>query len=248
MALALAVRDELRHTERLRARRAAPSSTVFDLTMRKLPPPATDAARLRSRVHLLLPQRGDGERTRDFPCRQPSCARGRDQPSSPASAIGAMRVASQRARCRRQPPCPLLHDNLCSVYSARPAVCRKHTSFSVDACIADYEGRGGEIPIRRFDQQIFECCAVALLTGHAAVGRAARRRLRAVGALRVALQDAACRDRSGSPARMCSPPSPARSKLPGIDEHAAFLWGVSREIPREAAAPRLCARPLPIRG
>ena len=105
-----------------------------------------------------------------------------------AGVVGRCDAVGATAGIRRS-PCPLLHDNLCSVYSARPTVCRKHTSFSVDACIADYEGRGGEIPIRRFDQEIFECCAVALLVGMRLWDERQGAVFELSGALRVALQD-----------------------------------------------------------
>ena len=124
----------------------------------------------------------------------------------------------------RRSPCPLLHDNLCSVYSARPTVCRKHTSFSVDACIADYEGRGGEIPIRRFDQEIFECCAVALLLGMRLWDERQGAVFELSGALRVALQDPHAEQKWLAGEAVFAGVA-SQSKLPGIDEHAAFLWG-----------------------
>jgi Fe-S-cluster containining protein len=37
-------------------------------------------------------------------------------------------------------PCALLSDGLCSVYAARPAVCRKTASTSLDDCIAVFNG------------------------------------------------------------------------------------------------------------
>ena len=124
----------------------------------------------------------------------------------------------------RRNPCPLLHDNLCSVYSARPTVCRKHTSFSVSACIADYEGRGGEIPIRRFDQEIFECCAVALLVGMRLWDERQGAVFELSGALRVALQDPHAEQKWLAGEAVFAGVA-SQSKLPGIDEHAAFLWG-----------------------
>jgi Fe-S-cluster containining protein len=48
-------------------------------------------------------------------------------------------------RFARKLPCPLLHDGACSVYRARPLACRRVTSFQVDPCIEEYEGRDGEI-------------------------------------------------------------------------------------------------------
>jgi putative zinc- or iron-chelating protein len=140
-------------------------------------------------------------------------------------AVGAKGDAPRQAGGgAKKSPCPLLHDNLCSVYSARPSVCRKHNSFSVSACIADYEGRGGEIPIRRFDQEIFECCAVALLVGMRLWDERQGAVFELSGALRIALQDPYAEQKwlagEGVFAGVAS-----QSKLPGIDEHAAFLWG-----------------------
>ena len=163
MALAVAVRDELRDETlpaRPMPRRWRSASSIPRCAM----PPAYGGAgaRLQGRVHLLLPQRGDGDRARGLPRRRRAARAARCQASSPGSPAGAMPCRHRRIR---RSPCPLLHDDLCSVYAARPEVCRKHNSFSVGACIADYEGRRGNIPIRRFDQEIFECCAVALLVG-----------------------------------------------------------------------------------
>ncbi|MCE9633597.1 MAG: YkgJ family cysteine cluster protein [Methylophilales bacterium] len=39
-------------------------------------------------------------------------------------------------------PCPLLKDNLCSIYPVRPAACRKVHSYDVEKC----KTRGSEIP------------------------------------------------------------------------------------------------------
>ena len=129
-----------------------------------------------------------------------------------AGVVGRCDAVGATAGIRRS-PCPLLHDDLCSVYSARPTVCRKHTSFSVDACIGDYEGRGGEIPIRRFDQEIFECCAVALLVGMRLWDERQGAVFELSGALRVALQDRKP-SRDGSPAKPCSPASRANPSSP----------------------------------
>ena len=124
----------------------------------------------------------------------------------------------------RRNPCPLLHDNLCSVYAARPSVCRKHTSFSVAACLSDYEGRGGDIPIRRFDQEVFECCAVALLVGMRLWDGRQGSVLELSAALRVALQDPQA-EQKWLAGEAVFAGVPGQAKLPGIDEHAAFLWG-----------------------
>ena len=224
MALAVAIRDELRsEREALRASKAGALVTgVFDRTMQQnAPGRRRRAARLQGGVHLLLPQRGDGDGSRDLfgrerAARSPRCPIRRGV-AGRCDAVGAT------AGIRRS-PCPLLHDNLCSVYAARPSVCRKHSSFSVDACIADYEGRGGEIPIRRFDQEIFECCAVALLVGMRLWDERQGAVFELSGALRVALQDPQAEQRWLAGEAVFAGVA-SQSKLPGIDEHAAFLWG-----------------------
>lgn len=44
-------------------------------------------------------------------------------------------------------PCPLLVDGRCSVYDARPLVCRGYNSTDVNACRADYENASASIPL-----------------------------------------------------------------------------------------------------
>ena len=146
-----------------------------------------------------------------------------------AGVAGRCDAVAATAGMRRN-PCPLLHDNLCSVYTARPSVCRKHSSFSVDACIGDYEGRGGNIPIRRFDQEIFECCAVALLVGMRLWDGRQGSVFELSGALRVVLDDPGAEQR-GSPASPCSPASRASPSSPASTSTppscGAGLWPVS---------------------
>ena len=47
---------------------------------------------------------------------------------------------SHEERLGRQRPCAMLVDGLCSVYAARPSVCRKTASTSLDDCIAVFNG------------------------------------------------------------------------------------------------------------
>jgi hypothetical protein len=47
---------------------------------------------------------------------------------------------------RRKLACPLLVDGACGAYSVRPINCRRLLSTSVDACRADFEGRGSGVP------------------------------------------------------------------------------------------------------
>ena len=51
-------------------------------------------------------------------------------------------------RVGRKLPCPLLVGGMCSVYAARPLVCRQTTSLSLSACIEEFEGIGRDEPIR----------------------------------------------------------------------------------------------------
>jgi Fe-S-cluster containining protein len=142
----------------------------------------------------------------------------------------AEQVAAVAARCATaratadagRKPCPLLSEDLCSVYAARPSVCRKHTSFSVEACLSDHEGRGGQVPIRQIDQVVFECCAVALLLGMRLSGRKAEV-FELSAALAVALQDPQA-ERRWLAGEDVFAGVPSQGYLPGIDQHAQFIW------------------------
>jgi Fe-S-cluster containining protein len=50
-------------------------------------------------------------------------------------------------RVGRKLPCPLLLDNLCSVYADRPMVCRQTTSLLLEACIDEFEDRNRQVQI-----------------------------------------------------------------------------------------------------
>ncbi|HXF53630.1 MAG TPA: YkgJ family cysteine cluster protein [Hyphomicrobiaceae bacterium] len=63
-----------------------------------------------------------------------------------AAATAGMTAAE---RFGRKLPCPLLKDNLCTVYAARPLSCRRVTSFAVEPCREEYEGLGGDILLPR---------------------------------------------------------------------------------------------------
>jgi hypothetical protein len=223
MALAVAVRDALRNAaDPSRAAQAAALATrVFDLTMRSIPP-----------------SHSGGEIACKVGCTY--CCHNVVMATAPEVFLAASELRSRRdaqfvadvaGRCEavrptvgiRRNPCPLLHEALCSVYAARPTVCRKHTSFLVTACIDDYEGKPCNIPIRRFDQLVFECCAVALLVGMRLWDARPGAVFELSGALAVALQDPQVEERwLAGEAVFAAVPS--QEKLPGIDEHAAFLW------------------------
>ncbi len=48
-------------------------------------------------------------------------------------------------RFGRKLPCPLLKDGLCSAYAERPLSCRRVTSFAVEPCLEEFEGKAGDI-------------------------------------------------------------------------------------------------------
>jgi Fe-S-cluster containining protein len=73
----------------------------------------------------------------------------------PERTRGAVLVRAARTRglsiaerIGRKLPCPLLIDGTCSVYAARPVVCRQTTAIDVASCIAEYEGREAQGDIR----------------------------------------------------------------------------------------------------
>lgn len=49
-------------------------------------------------------------------------------------------------------PCPLLHDNRCSVYAVRPLTCRGYNSADADAC-AQWVKTGKAVPIPKDERQ-----------------------------------------------------------------------------------------------
>ncbi|MGH6864588.1 MAG: YkgJ family cysteine cluster protein, partial [Methyloceanibacter sp.] len=71
-----------------------------------------------------------------------------DRPSAKefrAKAI-LLRGLDQRARVLgKRRACPILEEHLCSLHADRPLSCRKHTSFSAEACVAAL--RGEDVPI-----------------------------------------------------------------------------------------------------
>jgi Fe-S-cluster containining protein len=223
MALAVAIRDALGdQTQTQRAAAAAALALrVFDATLRKLPP-AARGAELACKAGCTYCCHNVVMATAPEIFLLAGELRARHDAGFVAGVAGRCDAVAATAGVRRN-PCPLLHDDLCSVYEGRPSVCRKHNSLAVDACIADYEGRGGTIPIRRFDQEVFECCAVALLLGQRLWGGRPGAVHELAGALRVVLAEPEAEQRwlAGEPVFAGVH---GQSKLPGIDEHAAFLW------------------------
>src|SRR5262245_11387138 len=134
----------------------------------------------------------------------------------------AVSQVNHTLRAGRKIPCPLLRGRLCSVYSVRPMVCRKHTSFDVSGCIGEYEGRNSDIRIRRFDQEIFELCVAALVAGMQLWADRACAVYELAGALRVALPDGRAEQKWLAGEAVFDGVA-TQENVPGIAEHAAFL-------------------------
>jgi Fe-S-cluster containining protein len=49
-------------------------------------------------------------------------------------------------RLKMRTPCPMLKDDACGVYEARPLVCRTHVSFDVSVCVKFYAQESTEPP------------------------------------------------------------------------------------------------------
>lgn len=225
MALALAVREELNDTRVAprACKTAALIGRVFDLTLRKLPaaqrqqPLACTAGCTyccHNMVMATAPEVFLAARE----------LRSRYDKAHLASVAGRCDAVGQAREAGARPPCPLLEADRCSVYSARPAVCRKHNSFAVEPCRNEHEGRPSRIPLRPFDQGVFECCAAALIAGLRLWDARAASVLELSSALRAALAD------ERSEARWLAGEDvfagvPSQSRLPGIDEHVAMLLG-----------------------
>ena len=96
----------------------------------------------------------------------------------PASATAALLARCERTaghtpaeRFGKKLPCPLLVDGACSAYAARPFMCRQVTSFAVEPCIEEYEGREGEISVSSRHLAHAANAQVAMLAAVAACGR-----------------------------------------------------------------------------
>lgn len=73
------------------------------------------------------------------------------------------RGQSVEARSRMVTPCPLLEDNVCSAYEARPVVCRSAVSADAEACRRSYLELSGEgIPVPAVWRTFGQGYAVAL--------------------------------------------------------------------------------------
>jgi Fe-S-cluster containining protein len=228
MALAVAIRDKLQDASQTsRASNAgALVARVFDRTMRKMPE-AYGGRALACKAGCTYCCHNVVMATAPEIFLAASELRAQHDRAFVADVAGRCNATGQSRDGQpggRKPPCPLLQNGLCSVYSARPSVCRKHNSFDVGACIAAFEGGGGDIPIRRFDQEAFECCAVALITGMRLWDERQGSVFELSGALGIVLQDPQAEQKWLAGEDVFKGVA-SQSKLPGIDEHAAFLWG-----------------------
>lgn len=78
---------------------------------------------------------------------------------------GQLSPMSQEERLRARAPCALLHeDGTCSVYAARPLVCRAASSLDASACARAMETTegGGEIPIEPWSSASMRAAHVGL--------------------------------------------------------------------------------------
>jgi Fe-S-cluster containining protein len=224
MALAFAVRDELSNarTASRASKAAALINRVFDLTMRKLPP-AQRHPPVACTIGCTYCCYNVVMATAPEVFLAAGEVRARRDQAFVTAVLGRCQAVRPVREAGGRPPCPLLESDRCSVYAARPAVCRKHTSFAVSACKNEHEGRPSNIPIRPFDQMVFECCAVALITGMRLWDGRQGSVFELSGALRVALQDPDAEQKwLGGEDVFAGVPT--QGKLPGIDEHAAFIW------------------------
>ena len=70
---------------------------------------------------------------------------------------------SMEARLQAKVSCPMLEDNACSVYAARPIGCRSFVSVNLDACIATFvNGADPQIPMPGEYLPILYTCRTAL--------------------------------------------------------------------------------------
>ena len=66
-------------------------------------------------------------------------------------------------RIAAKKPCPLLIDDRCSHYEARPTACRQATSTSLAACIDEYEGRDLDVDVEGCARHILHAGHVQLV-------------------------------------------------------------------------------------
>ncbi|MHB1413764.1 MAG: hypothetical protein ACYC1C_00800 [Chloroflexota bacterium] len=92
-------------------------------------------------------------------------------------------------------PCPLLIEDICAIYPARPLKCRGYSSYSKKACRADWDGSApNAVSVYRWQHVMADVLVDALDATVAAAGFESMG-LDLVAALRIALEDESVIDR-----------------------------------------------------
>lgn len=83
----------------------------------------------------------------------------------------SLRGRNQLARASgEKSPCAALEQHLCSVHAKRPLACRKHNSFSLEACLAAFDGKNVPIPSHGAHLTLGTTCSVAFRAGLKSLG------------------------------------------------------------------------------
>jgi Fe-S-cluster containining protein len=126
-----------------------------------------------------------------------------------------------------RPPCPLLVNDACSVYGARPLDCRAYNSTSVEACRAAFENYlEWDVPSNERLRSVYKSAQAGLIQGMVATDHRPRL-VELTAALRIALDDPTAFDRW-----IAGENSFAAAELDEADpEQRAFLpWVPSDEL------------------
>jgi Fe-S-cluster containining protein len=92
-------------------------------------------------------------------------------PKSFQARATSVRGLDQRARFQAErSPCPALANRLCALHAERPLSCRRHNSFSAEACVEALNGGKTAIPTNAAYQAIGGTCSVTLRAGLKASG------------------------------------------------------------------------------
>ena len=92
-----------------------------------------------------------------------------------ADASARIVALSPELRWRDWPRCPLLVDESCSVYAARPLGCHAFVSLRLESCLAAFQAREEpNIPMPRLNSDMLQACRVALYAAMRLAGLQAR--------------------------------------------------------------------------
>jgi hypothetical protein len=94
--------------------------------------------------------------------------------------------------------------------------------LSLAACVSEHAGRPGSVPIRRLDQEFFECCSTAMVVAMRLWDGRRCEVLELAGALRVALAEPRAEELWLAGEDVFAGVE-RQGTIPGIDQHAAFL-------------------------